>query len=120
MTKVPKKHLTERYPKSKTIRDALLKRGKLKRKIAVCEHDKIDYKTMNLLAKKSIAVIENLAKAVASLEEQNQSLRHDWNMCDAAADQHLINYRKLKKENDELKEVITNLTKRLEVMRHVN
>ena len=25
MTKVPKKHLTERYPKSKTIRDALQK-----------------------------------------------------------------------------------------------
>ena len=58
--------------KSKKIKEALLKRGRLARKIAVCEHDKIDYKTMNLLAKKSIAVIENLAKAVASLEERNK------------------------------------------------
>ena len=74
---------------------------------------------MSILAKKSVRVIENLAKAVASLEEQNQSLRHDWDMCDAAADHHLMNYRKLKKENDELKKVITDLTKRLEVMRHV-
>jgi hypothetical protein len=72
MTKIPKKHLTERYPKSKTIRDALLKRNKLSRKIAVCQHDQIDYKTMNLLAKKSVRVIENLAKAVASLEERNK------------------------------------------------
>ena len=110
MTKIPKKHLTERYPKSKTIRDALLKRGKLKRKIAVCEHDKIDYKTMNLLAKKSIAVIENLAKAVASLEERNK-----------VSEESLIGFlntaQKMLSEQDiQIKE----LQKRLEVMRHVN
>ena len=45
MPRIPKKHLTERYPKSKTIRAALLKRNKLSRKIAVCQHDQIDYKS---------------------------------------------------------------------------
>ena len=110
MTKVPKKQLTERYPQSKTIRDALQKRNKLSRKIAVCEHDKIDYKTMNLLAKKSIAVIENLAKAVASLEERNK-----------VSEESLIGFlntaQKMMSEQDtQIKE----LQKRLEVMRHVN
>ena len=110
MTKVPKKHLTERYPKSKKIKEALLKRGRLARKIAVCEHDKIDYKTMNLLAKKSIAVIENLAKAVASLEER-----------DKVSEESLIGFlntaQKMMTEQDEQ---IKKLQKRLEVMRHVN
>ena len=110
MTKVPKKHLTERYPKSKKIKEALLKRGRLARKIAVCEHDKIDYKTMNLLAKKSIAVIENLTKAVASLEERNK-----------VSEESLIGFlntaQKMMSEQDtQIKE----LQKRLEVMRHVN
>ena len=110
MTKVPKKHLTERYPKSRKIKEALLKRGRLARKIAVCEHDKIDYKTMNLLAKKSIAVIENLAKAVASLEERNK-----------VSEESLIGFlntaQKMMTEQDEQ---IKKLQKRLEVMRHVN
>ena len=110
MTKVPKKHLTERYPKSKKIKEALLKRGRLARKIAVCEHDKIDYKTMNLLAKKSIAVIENLAKVVASLEERNK-----------VSEESLIGFlntaQKMMTEQDEQ---IKKLQKRLEVMRHVN
>ena len=110
MTKVPKKHLTERYPKSKKIKEALLKRGRLARKIAVCEHDKIDYKTMNLLAKKSIAVIENLAKAVASLEERNK-----------VSEESLIGFlntaQKMMSDQDEQ---IKKLQKRLEVFRHVN
>ena len=110
MTKIPKKHLTERYPKSKTIRDALLKRNKLSRKIAVCQHDQIDYKTMNLLAKKSVRVIENLAKAVASLEERNK-----------VSEESLIGFlntaQKMMNEQDTQ---ITELKKRLEEMRHVN
>ena len=110
MTKIPKKHLTARYPKSKTIRDALLKRNKLSRKIAVCQHDQIDYKSMSILAKKSVRVIENLAKAVASLEERNKT-----------SEESLIGFlttaQKMLSEQDiQIKE----LQKRLEVMRHVN
>tara|TARA_Y100001963_G_scaffold152143_1_gene236369 strand:+ start:463 stop:795 length:333 start_codon:yes stop_codon:yes gene_type:complete len=110
MTKLPKKHLTERYPKSKTIRDALLKRNKLSRKIAVCEHDQVDYKTMAILAKKSVRVIENLAKAVASLEERNK-----------VSEESLIGFlntaqKMLNEKDTQYKE----LKKRLEVMRHVN
>ena len=110
MPRIPKKHLTERYPKSKTIRDALLKRNKLSRKIAVCQHDQIDYKTMNLLAKKSVRVIENLAKAVASLEERNK-----------VSEESLIGFlttaqKMLNEKDTQYKE----LKKRLEVMRHVN
>ena len=110
MTKLPKKHLTERYPKSKTIRDALLKRNKLSRKIAVCEHDQVDYKTMAILAKKTVRVIENLAKAVASLEERNK-----------VSEESLIGFlttaqKMLNEKDTQYKE----LKKRLEVMRHVN
>ncbi len=110
MTKIPKKHLTARYPKSKTIRDALLKRNKLSRKIAVCQHDQIDYKSMSILAKKSVRVIENLAKAVASLEERNK-----------VSEESLIGFlntaQKMLNEQDTQ---IKALQKRLEVMRHVN
>ena len=110
MSKIPKKHLTARYPKSKTIRDALLKRNKLSRKIAVCQHDQIDYKSMSILAKKSVRVIENLAKAVASLEERNK-----------VSEESLIGFlntaQKIMTEQDTK---ITELKKRLEVMRHVN
>ncbi len=110
MTKIPRKHLTERYPKSKTIKEALLKRGKLSKKIAVCEHDKIDYKSMNYLAKKSIGVMEHLAKAVASLEERTKD-----------SEKSLISFlgtaQKLLGDQDiQIKE----LKKRLEVMKHVN
>ena len=110
MTKIPKKHLTARYPKSKTIRDALLKRNKLSRKIAVCQHDQIDYKSMSILAKKSVRVIENLAKVVASLEERNK-----------VSEESLIGFlntaqKMLNEQDTQIKE----LQKRLEVMRHVN
>ena len=110
MTKIPKKHLTARYPKSKTIRDALLKRNKLSRKIAVCQHNQVDYKTMAILTKKSVRVIENLAKAVASLEERNK-----------VSEESLIGFlttaQKMLSDQDEQ---IKKLQKRLEVFRHVN
>tara|TARA_R100001440_G_scaffold8177_2_gene15765 strand:+ start:248 stop:583 length:336 start_codon:yes stop_codon:yes gene_type:complete len=110
MSRIPKKHLTERYPKSKTIRAALLKRNKLSRKIAVCQHDQIDYKSMSLLARKSVRVIENLAKAVASLEERNK-----------VSEESLIGFlntaQKMLSDQDEQ---IKTLQKRLEVYRHVN
>ena len=110
MTKIPKQHLTARYPKSKTIKDALLKRNKLSRKIAVCQHDQIDYKSMSIHAKKSVRVIENLAKAVASLEERNK-----------VSEESLIGFlntaqKMLSEQDTQIKE----LQKRLEVMRHVN
>ena len=92
MPKIPKEHLTKRYPESKTIRNALLKRNKLDRKIAVGEHYNMVYKSMLYLAKKSVRVIENLAAAVASLEKQNK----------------------------EQKEEITTLKKRLGVMKNVH
>ena len=110
MSRVPKKHLTERYPKSKTIKEALLKRNKLSRKIAVCEHDQIDYKSMSVLAKKSVRVIEHLAKAVNSLEERNK-----------ASEEGLVSFlgnaQKIIGEQDKL---IKELKQKLEVMRHVN
>ena len=110
MTKIPKQHLTARYPKSKTIKDALLKRNKLSRKIAVCQHDQIDYKSMSILAKKSVRVIENLAKAVASLEERNK-----------VSEESLIRFlNTAQKKMTEQDTKITELKKRLEVMRHVN
>ena len=103
-------HLTQKYPESKTIREALLKRNKLNRKIAVCQHDQIDYKSMHLLAKKSVRVIENLAKAVVSLEKRNK-------LAEESLLAFLVQAQKIMTEQDTK---ITELRKRLEVYKHVN
>ena len=65
---------------------------------------------MNLLAKKSIGVIENLAKAVASLEDRN-----------TIAEKSLISFLGTAQQllgEQEIK--IKELKQQLEVMRHVN
>ena len=114
MPKIPKEHLTKRYPESKTIREALLKRNKLDRKVAVCEHDNIDYKSMALLAKKSIKVIENLAAAVASLEHQNTKQTK-------ATEKVLLGFiETAQKMIGDQKDEIEVLKKRLGVMRNVH
>ena len=109
-----RQHLTDKYPESKTIREALLKRNKLDRKIAVCEHDNIDYKSMLYLAKKSVRVIENLAAAVASLEHQNTKQTK-------ATEKVLLGFiETAQKMIGDQKDEIDVLKKRLGVMRNVH
>ena len=54
--------LTKRYPESKTIRNALLKRNKLDRKIAVCAHDNIDYKSPKIKNENLQSTLWNLVR----------------------------------------------------------
>ena len=133
-----KKTLFEKYNHSETVKDALIpERGKF-RKPTKCNCGNVDYTTLAYVTKKSIRVMDNLAKAVVSVEAKNkeletlyagflktanelnekltnevESLKDDWNMCDAACDAQCDEIKKLKKE-------ITQLNKRLEVMKHVN
>jgi hypothetical protein len=72
MSKIPKKHLVDRYPDSKLIRQSLLKAKKKKATIKKCKGEcgNVDYKAMAYVAKRAVNVIENLAEAVNSMESK--------------------------------------------------
>ena len=59
-----------KYPKSKLVREALIKKRKREHLYTTCACGKVDYKTLVYLAKNSIKVIDNLAKTLASMEEK--------------------------------------------------
>ena len=103
-------HLTKRYPQSKAIKDALLKGNGKFHKPAVCEHNQVDYKSMAIITKRATRVIENLAKAVVSLEDKNNQMGDTLISFLNTAEQMMS------KQDKEIVE----LRKRLEVMRHVN
>jgi len=74
-----------------------------KKKPIVCEHNRIDYKTLSILAKKQMNVIDVLAKHQLTLENEKEIIRK------AAC-----------KELDKLKAENTELKNRLEVIRHAH
>ncbi len=57
-----------KYPKSKLVREALIKKRKREHLYTTCACGNVDYKTLVYLAKNSIKVIDNLAKTLASME----------------------------------------------------
>ena len=59
-----------KYPKSKLVREALIKKRKREHLYTTCACGNVDYKTLVYLAKNSIKVIDNLAKTLASMEEK--------------------------------------------------
>ena len=74
-----------------------------KKKPIVCEHNRIDYKTLSILAKKQMNVIDVFAKHQLTLENEKEIIRK------AAC-----------KELDKLKAENTELKNRLEVIRHAH
>ena len=138
--------LWDQFKDSKILRPILLKWLPVRpRKTKLCECGRVEHKQVSSLALKQVNIIQELSEAIAyqerdreeikdnALQELNKlkdentelldqvaSLKHDWEMCDAAADNHLAKRRILEKVNKELREEIAKLTKRLEVMKHVN
>jgi predicted transcriptional regulator len=108
--KITSTPLAKKYPKSEAVKMALLKNNEFNPKLSVCEHDRVDYKAMVRIANNSTKVMDNLAKAIVSLEyriNQNEELYSGW----------------LKTANDlnnKLNQEISELKKRLEVMKYVN
>ena len=66
--KTRKPTLTQRYPNSKKIWEAMPK--KVNKKVSTCKCGNIDYKSLVYVTKKAIHVIENLAEAVNSMEKK--------------------------------------------------
>ena len=87
------------------------------RKPIVCEHNRVDYITVKSLAIKQINIIQSLADVIAKSEKQTDHIKKE----------AIRQLDKLKAENQVLARVnveqnaeIEKLTKRLEVMTHVN
>ena len=66
--KTRKPTLTQRYPNSKKIWEAMPK--KVNKKVGTCKCGNIDYKSLVYVTKKAIHVIENLAEAVNTMEKK--------------------------------------------------
>ena len=73
--KLSKKTLWEQM-RSSSIANKLMKILPVnKTKPIVCEHDRIDYKTLSILAKKQMNVIDVLAKHQLTLEKEKEVIR---------------------------------------------
>jgi len=105
-----KKTLFEKYGDSETVKDALIpERGKF-RKPTKCNCGSVDYKTLAYVTKKSIRVMDNLAKSIALLEARTTANEKTYSgFLKSAQDFN----EELAKENQKLKT-------RLEVMKHAN
>lgn len=60
-----------KYPNSKEVAKAVTKQSKVKwPEPHPCEHDKIDYKAMQFMAKQQLIIIKQLTKQIADMEEK--------------------------------------------------
>ena len=67
-----KKPLFEKFPNSKGIKKSLRYgySNTDKKKVVVCDHNKIDYKTLSRLAIKQINIIQSLASQLNKMEDR--------------------------------------------------
>ena len=105
MSKKSKPSLWDMFKHSPTLRQIFEKvlPTRFYPKPKVCEHNRVDYKSLNKLAHKQMEVLEVLANQILHMEKEKEVIRK-------AACKELD---KLKAENVELKS-------RLEVMRHAH
>jgi len=105
MSKKSKPSLWDMFKHSPTLRQIFEKvlPTRFNPKPKVCEHNRVDYKSLNKLAHKQMEVLEVLAKQILHMEKEKEVIRN-------AACKELD---KLKAENVELKN-------RLEVIRHAH
>ena len=60
-----------KYPNSKEVAKASMRQSKVKwPEPIICEHDKIDYKSMQFMAKQQLIIIKQLTKQIADMEEK--------------------------------------------------
>ena len=106
-----RKALKAQYPNSQIIKDALRKvpvgpSEKVARK-TMCEHERIDYKTLAILAKKFVGIIEHLATAVTAMEDKFTAAKENVEWVTQNAD-HAIEKRDevIKKLQDQLRKEV--------------
>jgi len=109
MTK-KKKTLYDKYKHSETVRKAILpERGNV-RQPTVCNCGNVDYKSLAFVVRRSMRVMDNLAKSIALLEARAKETETSYGAFLKSANEF---NEQLAKENNDLKA-------RLEVMKHVN
>lgn len=87
------------------------------RKPILCEHNRVDYITVKSLAIKQINIIQALADQIAKNEKQTDHIKKE---AIKQLDRLKAENDLLSKLNDDLTAENLRLTKRLEVMTHVN
>jgi hypothetical protein len=60
----------KQFPNSKTIQAVFSGPKRKDKKPVVCEHNRVDYKAMESLAKRSFTIIDRLSKAIIILEDR--------------------------------------------------
>jgi len=84
-----------------------------------CEHGRVDYKTLRILAVKQANTILDMGKTIMQMENSHNrkthkledkiaSLQHDWNMCDEVCDQKTFKIRELERQLMDREEVNIN------------
>ena len=95
---------------SQTVRDSILPRKGNVRAPTVCRCGNVDYKSMAFVIRRSMRVIDNLAKNICAVEERSKQ-----------QEESLTGFLKNAQEfNNELIEEIKKLKQKMEVYKHVN
>jgi SpoVK/Ycf46/Vps4 family AAA+-type ATPase len=94
------------------------------RKTKKCECGRVEYKQVSSLALKQVNIIQDLSEAIAYLERDREEIKdnavQELDKLKTSNLESLEKVRILEDVNEELREEIEQLTKRLEVMKHVN
>lgn len=117
--------LWDQFKDSKILRPILLKWLPVKpRKTKLCECGQVEHKQVSSLALKQVNIIQELSEAIAYQERDREEIKdnalQELDKLKTSNLETLEKVRILEDVNEELREEIEQLTKRLEVMKHVN
>ncbi|WP_440697374.1 hypothetical protein [Candidatus Pelagibacter sp. HIMB1709] len=117
--------LWDQFKDSKILKPILEKWLHVKpRKTKLCECGRVEYKQVSSLALKQVNIIQDLSEAIAYLERDREEIKdnalQELDKLKTSNLESLEKVRILEDVNEELREEIEQLTKRLEVMKHVN
>ena len=117
--------LWDQFKDSKILRPILLKWLPVRpRKTKLCECGRVEHKQVSSLALKQVNIIQELSEAIAYQERDREEIKdnalQELDKLKTSNLESLEKVRILEDVNEELREEIEQLTKRLEVMKHVN
>ena len=117
--------LWDQFKDSKILKPILEKWLHVKpRKTKLCECGRVEYKQVSSLALKQVNIIQDLSEAIAYQERDREEIKdntlQELDKLKTSNLESLEKVRILENVNEELREEIEQLTKRLEVMKHVN
>lgn len=117
--------LWDQFQDSKILRPILEKWLHVRpRKTKICSCGQVEHKQVSSLALKQVNIIQDLSEAIAYQERDREEIKDnaliELNKLKSISDENFKKVRILEDVNEELREEIEQLTKRLEVMKHVN